>query len=114
MNIVTRETLFVYGLRVAICVLVATALYFCFERNTQAVRRIFKTRRQVVQSSINRRQTPISVRRVMFSPASRRNVTTILSFMGRAIVPAVHSSRAARPQSVALSVAICMRMRSIE
>jgi len=43
-NIITLETLSVYGLRVAICVLVATAFYFCFERNTQAVRRIFKTR----------------------------------------------------------------------
>jgi hypothetical protein len=34
---------------VAICVLVATALYFCFERNTQAVRRIFKIRQKAVQ-----------------------------------------------------------------
>jgi peptidoglycan/LPS O-acetylase OafA/YrhL len=31
-NNITLETLSVYGLRVAICVLVATALYFCFER----------------------------------------------------------------------------------
>ena len=42
-RMVLSHSLFVYGLRVAICVLVATALYFCFERNTQAVRRIFKT-----------------------------------------------------------------------
>jgi peptidoglycan/LPS O-acetylase OafA/YrhL len=48
-NIITLETICAYGLRVAICVLVATALYFCFERNTQAVRRIFKTRQKAVQ-----------------------------------------------------------------
>ena len=36
-NIITPETLGLYELRVAICVLVATGLYFCFERNTEAI-----------------------------------------------------------------------------
>jgi len=48
-NNITLETLSAYGLRVAICVLVATALYFCFERNTQAVRRLFKIRQKAAQ-----------------------------------------------------------------